>query len=68
MALSLQKAFLLRSCSENIFNNRKRPCLLYDIKRCSAPCVNKISQKSYQESIHDAKNFLSGKTKSIAAS
>ena len=63
--ISLQKTFLLRNCSDSFFTNRSRPCLLYDIKRCSAPCVNKISQKSYQESIHDAKNFLSGKTKSI---
>ncbi len=63
--ISLQKAFLLRSCSDNIFNNRTRPCLLYDIKRCSAPCVNFITKAKYQESILDAKKFLSGKTKTI---
>ncbi len=63
--LSLQKAFLLRSCSDTVFNNRKRPCLLYDIKRCSAPCVKYISNKEYSDSIIDAKKFLSGNTKSI---
>jgi excinuclease ABC subunit C len=63
--LSLQKAFLLRSCSNTVFNNRKRPCLLYDIKRCSAPCVNYISKEKYFESIKDAKKFLSGNTKKI---
>ena len=63
--VALQKAFLLRSCSENVFNNRSRPCLLYDIKRCSAPCVNYISKKKYDESIKDAKKFLGGNTKKI---
>ena len=63
--ISLQKTFLLRSCSEGTFNNRSRPCLLYDIKRCSAPCVNYISEKDYLESIEDAKKFLGGNTKKI---
>ena len=63
--ISLQKAFLLRSCSDAVFNNRTRPCLLYDIKRCSAPCVNYISKKNYDESIQDAKKFLNGNTKKI---
>ena len=63
--ISLQKTFLLRSCSEGTFNNRSRPCLLYDIKRCSAPCVNYISKKDYFESIEDAKKFLGGNTKKI---
>ena len=63
--ISLQKTFLLRSCSEGTFNNRSRPCLLYDIKRCSAPCVNYISEKDYFESIEDAKKFLGGNTKKI---
>ena len=63
--IALQKAFLLRSCSDNIFTNRKRPCLLYDIKRCSAPCVDYISKGSYSESIKDAKKFLTGNTKAI---
>ena len=64
--ISLQKTFLLRSCSKGTFNNRSRPCLLYDIKRCSAPCVNYISEKDYLESIEDAKKFLGGNTKKIA--
>ena len=63
--ISLQKSFLLRSCSDAVFNNRTRPCLLYDIKRCSAPCVNYISKKNYDESIQDAKKFLNGNTKKI---
>ena len=48
-----------------MFNNRTRPCLLYDIKRCSAPCVNYITKKNYDESIDDAKKFLNGNTKKI---
>jgi len=63
--LSVQKSFLLRSCSDSIFQNRKRPCLLYDIKRCSAPCVNYITKESYSENIKDAKKFLSGNTNKI---
>ena len=63
--IALQKAFLLRSCSENTFKNRSRPCLLYDIKRCSAPCVDYITDKKYKESIEDAKKFLQGSTKKI---
>ena len=63
--ISLQKAFLLRSCSDNVFKNRKRPCLLYHIKRCSAPCVGYISKLTYDESIKDAKKFLNGTTKRI---
>ena len=63
--ISLQKAFLLRSCSDSVFNNRTRPCLLYDIKRCSAPCVSYISKTNYNESIQDAEKFLNGNTKKI---
>tara|TARA_Y100001960_G_C14710897_1_gene846951 strand:- start:93 stop:1754 length:1662 start_codon:yes stop_codon:yes gene_type:complete len=63
--VSLQKIFLLRSCSDSIFKNRSRPCLLYDIKRCSAPCVNYISKKKYLESLQDSKKFLLGNTKKI---
>ncbi len=63
--IALQKAFLLRSCSEGTFKNRSRPCLLYDIKRCSGPCVNYINEAKYKESIDDAKKFLKGNTKII---
>ena len=63
--IALQKAFLLRSCSEGTFKNRSRPCLLYDIKRCSGPCVNYINEAKYKESIDDAKKFLKGNTKTI---
>ena len=61
----LQKAFLLRPCSENIFKNRQRPCLQYQIKRCSAPCVNYISKKEYGDLVEQAKNFLKGKSREI---
>ena len=63
--IALQKAFLLRSCSEGTFSNRIRPCLLYDIKRCSGPCVEYIDETKYKESIDDAKKFLKGNTKKI---
>ena len=63
--VALQKAFLLRSCSDGIFNNRSRPCLLFDIKRCSGPCVSYVNEAKYKESIDDAKKFLKGNTKKI---
>src|SRR5580765_1939129 len=59
---ALQKLFLLRSCTDSFFRNRDRPCLLYQIKRCSAPCVGRISQPDYAELIADAKAFLAGKS------
>lgn len=61
---ALQRAFLLRSCSDTYFSTRKRPCLLYQIKRCSAPCVGKISTAAYSELTREAKRFLSGKDSS----
>ncbi|MFN7039063.1 MAG: excinuclease ABC subunit UvrC, partial [Alphaproteobacteria bacterium] len=61
----LQKIFFLRSCSDNYFENRKRPCMLYQIKRCSAPCVGKISQPDYQELVNQAGEFLSGKSSNL---
>ena len=61
----LQKAFSLRTCSDSIFNSRSRPCLLYQIKRCSAPCVGKISDNDYNALVEEAHDFLSGKSDAI---
>jgi len=61
----LQKIFLLRNCSDSIYDSRTRPCLQYQIKRCSGPCVGKISQDDYKKSINDAEMFLAGKTLEI---
>ena len=62
---ALQKLFLLRSCSDSYFENRSRPCLLYQIKRCSAPCVGRIDEASYDELVNDAKAFLAGKSTGV---
>jgi len=64
---ALQKLFLLRSCSDSFFENRSRPCLLYQIKRCSAPCVGRISEQEYDELVDDAKAFLAGKSTNVQA-
>ncbi|NPD18494.1 excinuclease ABC subunit UvrC [Alterinioella nitratireducens] len=61
----LQKVFLLRNCSDATFDSRTRPCLLYQIKRCSGPCVGLISRDDYLASVKDAENFLSGKSAKI---
>ncbi|WP_428028549.1 UvrB/UvrC motif-containing protein, partial [Altererythrobacter sp.] len=61
----LQKAFLLRNCTDAMFESRTRPCLLYQIKRCSGPCVGKISRAEYGELVEDAALFLQGKTTRI---
>ena len=64
---TLQKAFLLRTCTDSIYANRTRPCLLYQIKRCSAPCVNYISQAPYDELVKEAEAFLNGKSQVVKA-
>ena len=62
---ALEKLFLLRSCNDSFFNNRDRPCLLYQIKRCSAPCVGRIDGAAYGELVADAKSFLDGKSSDV---
>jgi excinuclease ABC subunit C len=64
---ALQKLFLLRSCTDSFFNNRDRPCLLYQIKRCAAPCVGRVSTADYAELVTDAKAFLGGKSTDVQA-
>jgi excinuclease ABC subunit C len=61
----MQKVFKLRSCSDSFFSSRRRPCLLYQIKKCSAPCVGYISEHEYSASIKQAIEFLEGKNKKI---
>ena len=61
----LQKVFQLRVCDDHNFNNRKRPCILHQIKRCSAPCTNEISQEDYEKSVNECVDFLNGKSRSI---
>jgi len=61
----LQKAFLLRTCSDNVYNSRSRPCLLYQIKRCAGPCVEKISLPEYGKLVAAADDFLSGRSQAI---
>ncbi len=61
----LQRAFLLRSCSDAMFESRTRPCLLYQIKRCSAPCTREISLEDYGKLVDEAERFLQGKTDAV---
>ena len=62
---TLQKAFLLRSCNDSVYANRTRPCLLYQIKRCSAPCVGYIDLPAYNELVREAEGFLDGKSQAV---
>ncbi|MFN7224625.1 MAG: excinuclease ABC subunit UvrC [Paracoccaceae bacterium] len=63
----LQKVFLLRNCSDAMFESRTRPCLQYQIKRCAAPCVGKVGAEGYAQLVADAERFLQGKTTTVQA-
>jgi excinuclease ABC subunit C len=62
---ALQKLFLLRSCTDTFLATRKRPCLLFQIRRCSAPCVGRVTPEAYAELVEDAKAFLGGKSSQV---
>src|SRR5258706_2522937 len=62
---TLQRAFLLRSCSDSVFASRTRPCLLFQIKRCSAPCTGRIDEQGYGELVNQAEAFLEGKSRAV---
>ncbi|MER9946665.1 excinuclease ABC subunit UvrC [Mesorhizobium sp. M0047] len=62
---SLQRAFLLRSCTNSFYENRTRPCLLYQIKRCAGPCTGEISHQDYAKLVAEAKDFLSGRSQKV---
>src|ERR1700744_192497 len=62
---TLQRAFLLRSCAVSVCASPPRPCLLFQIKRCSGPCVERIDAAGYRELVEEAENFLAGKSRSV---
>ena len=62
---ALQRAFLLRSCENSFFDNRTRPCLLFQIKRCSGPCTGEVSADNYAELTREARDFLTGKSRAV---
>jgi excinuclease ABC subunit C len=64
---TMQKAFLLRSCNDSVYANRSRPCLLYQIKRCSAPCVGYIKPEDYNVLVKEAEDFLTSKSTAVKA-
>ena len=63
----MERAFKLRTCKDTVFKNRTRPCLKYDIKRCSGPCVGKISPEAYDDTVKQAKRFLKGERREVLA-
>ncbi len=63
--ITLQKIFLLRTCSDSVFANRSRPCLLYQIKRCCAPCVDRVDQETYLGMVEESRAFLSGASQAM---
>ncbi len=62
---SIERAFLIRSCSDAMFESRTRPCLLFQIKRCSAPCTGEIAPEAYGELVREAKDFLAGRSQAV---
>lgn len=64
---TLQKAFLLRSCSDSVYDSRTRPCMLHQIKRCSAPCVGLVTPEAYMGLVEEAEAFLTGKSRAVIA-
>jgi excinuclease ABC subunit C len=64
---SLQRAFLLRTCTDSVFESRTRPCLLYQIKRCAGPCTHEVSDDDYGELVSEARDFLSGRSQLVKA-
>jgi excinuclease ABC subunit C len=66
--VALQRAFLIRSCSDSVFSTRSRPCLQYQIKRCTAPCVGLVSDADYKSQIDEVRGFLAGNSREVQAS
>ena len=64
---SLQRAFLLRTCTDSVYESRTRPCLLYQIKRCAAPCTGEVTEKAYAAMVEEARDFLSGRSQRVKA-
>jgi excinuclease ABC subunit C len=62
---SLQRSFLIRTCTDSVFESRTRPCLLHQIKRCAGPCTHEISDEAYDELVQEARDFLSGKSQKV---